>query len=251
MKQRMLGGTLPVSAVAMGCMRLADAKAPADTVLGTALELGIDIGKLERIIQIGGPNSVSSFLQRLGRSGRRGDPPEMMMVFREETPLPNAPLPELIPWELLRAIAVVQLYVEERFIEPPFTVTLPFSLLFHQTMSCLASRGGMTPAQLAASVLSLPPFSSVNAEDYKTLIVSMINDDYLELTDDGDLIIGLRGERIINSYKFFAVFKDSDDFTVRCGSDEIELFPPRLRREIASRLPEESGRSRRPMRKED
>ena len=42
MKQRMLGGTLPVSAVAMGCMRLADAKAPADTVLGTALELGID-----------------------------------------------------------------------------------------------------------------------------------------------------------------------------------------------------------------
>jgi predicted oxidoreductase len=42
MKQRLLGGTLPVSAVAMGCMRLADAKAPADTVLGIALELGID-----------------------------------------------------------------------------------------------------------------------------------------------------------------------------------------------------------------
>ena len=191
------------------------------TCATTTMELGIDIGRLERIIQMGGPNSVSSFLQRLGRSGRRGDPPEMMMVFREETPLPNVPLPELIPWELLRAIAVVQLYVEERFIEPPFTVKLPFSLLFHQTMSVIASRGGINPAELAAFVLDLPPFSEVSVEDYKTLIVSMINEDFLEMTDDGELLIGLRGEKIINSFKFYAVFKDSDDFTVRCGSDEI------------------------------
>lgn len=221
-------------------MKMKESDRPTVTCATTTMELGIDIGRLERIIQIGGPNSVSSFLQRLGRSGRRGDPPEMMMVFREETPLPNAPLPELIPWELLRAIAVVQLYVEERFIEPPFTVTLPFSLLFHQTMSALASRGGMTPAELAAHVLMLPPFSSVTSDDYKTLLVSMINDDYLELTEDGELIIGLRGEKIINSYKFFAVFKDSDDFTVRCGSDEIGTIstapPPGDRFALAGRV---------------
>ncbi|MBR3423367.1 MAG: DEAD/DEAH box helicase, partial [Clostridia bacterium] len=165
-------------------LKMKDSEKPTVTCATTTMELGIDIGKLERIIQVGAPNSVSSFLQRLGRSGRRGDPPEMMMVFREETPLPNAPLPELIPWELLRAIAVVQLYVEERFIEPPFNVTLPYSLLFHQTMSNLASRGGMTPSELASRVLSLPPFSAVTTDDYKTLLVSMINDDYLEMTDE-------------------------------------------------------------------
>ena len=42
MKQRLLGGRLPVSAVAMGCMRLTDAKETPDRVIGTALELGID-----------------------------------------------------------------------------------------------------------------------------------------------------------------------------------------------------------------
>ena len=70
------------------------------TCATVTMELGIDIGRLERVLQSRAPNSVTSFLQRLGRSGRRGAPPEMMMVFREEDPLPNTPLPQLIPWEL-------------------------------------------------------------------------------------------------------------------------------------------------------
>ena len=63
----------------------------------------------------------------------------MMMVFREEDALPNTPLPQLIPWELLRAIAIVQLYIEERFIEPPGRKKLPFNLAFHQTLSVAAA----------------------------------------------------------------------------------------------------------------
>ena len=109
-------------------MKLDDVRAV--TCATVTLELGIDIGKLERVLQMGAPTTVSSFLQRLGRSGRRESPPEMMMVFREESHLPNTPLPQLIPWELLRAIAIVQLYVEERFIEPPRVVKCPYSLLF-------------------------------------------------------------------------------------------------------------------------
>ncbi len=185
------------------------------------MELGIDIGKLERIVQIGSPNSVSSFLQRLGRSGRRGDPPEMMMVFREEPHVPNTPLPQLMPWELLRAIAIIQLYIEERFIEPPLTRKMPFSLLFQQTLSMLISSGELTPARLAERVLSLPPFRNVDREDYRTLLISMIKNDFLEYTDEGGLIIGIKGERLTSGFKFYAVFKDSEDYTVRCESDEI------------------------------
>ena len=202
-------------------MKMRDDEEFAVTCATVTMELGIDIGQLERVVQIEAPNTVSNFLQRLGRSGRRSQTPEMMMVFREEEALPNTPLPQLIPWELLRGIAIIQLYIEERFIEPPSRKKMPFSLLFHQTLSMLASCGELTAARLAQRVLSLPPFRFVSKEDYKTLIVSMLNNDFLEMTEEKGLIVGLMGERLLKSFKFYAVFKDSEDFTVRCGSDEI------------------------------
>lgn len=202
-------------------MKLKDDDCHTVTCATVTLELGIDIGKLERIVQNNSPNSVSSFLQRLGRSGRRGTPPEMLMVFREENPLPNAPLPQLIPWELIKGIAIIQLYLEERFIEPPKVKKMPFSLLFQQTLSILNASGELSPKRLAEKVLSLPPFINVSKEDYKTLLLSMLQNGFIQQTEERGLIVGLEGEKITNSFKFYATFKDSEDFTVRCQSDEI------------------------------
>ncbi len=202
-------------------MKLKDDDTHTVTCATVTLELGIDIGKLERIVQNNSPNSVSSFLQRLGRSGRRDAPPEMMMVFREENPLPNAPLPQLIPWELIKAIAIIQLYIEERFIEPPKVKKKPFSLLFQQTLSILNAAGELTPKDLAERVLDLPPFQTVSKEEYKTLLLAMLQNGYIQQTEEKGLIVGLEGEKLTNSFKFYAVFKDSEDFTVRCESDEI------------------------------
>ena len=190
------------------------------TCATVTMELGIDIGRLERVLQNDAPVSVSAFLQRLGRSGRRGAPPEMMMAFREEDPLPNTPLPQLIPWGLLRAIAIVQLYAEERFIEPPRVKKMPMSLLFHQTLSLLAADGERTPRSLAERVLSLPPFRAVDKEDYRALLLDMLQHDFLEMTEEKGLIVGLAGERLLRSFQFYAVFKDSEDFTVRAGDAE-------------------------------
>jgi len=201
--------------------KMKDEEIQAVTCATVTMELGIDIGKLERVVQLGSPNTVSSFLQRLGRSGRRENPPEMVMVFREEEPLPNAPLPHLIPWELLKAIAVIQLYIENRFIEPPIIRKCPFSLLFQQTISILSSSGSLTPMALGERVLSLPPFSHITKDQYRLLLKSMIDQEFLEMTEERELIVGLRGEKLTASFKFFAVFKDTEDFTVRSGSDEI------------------------------
>ena len=191
------------------------------TCATVTLELGIDIGKLERILQIEAPNSVSSLLQRIGRSGRRGNPPEMIMVFREEMPLPDTPLPQLIPWQLLQGIAVVQLYAEKRFTEPPDIKKKPYSLMFHQTLSILKASGELTPGALAGRVMNLPPFSQVETENYRKLLVSMLENDFIERTETGGLIVGLKGEKLTSGFKFYAVFKDSEDYTVRCKSDEI------------------------------
>ena len=202
-------------------MKMKDDEEEVATCATVTMELGIDIGKLERIVHNEAPHSVSSFLQRLGRSGRRGQPPEMIEVFREENPLPNTPLPQLMPWNLLRAIAIIQLYIEERFIEPPSIKKMPMSLMFQQTLSVLASSGELTAKALAERVMSLPPFAAVTKEDYRELLVSMVQNEYIQTTDEKTLIVGLSGEKLLRSFKFYAVFKDSEDYTVRSGSDEI------------------------------
>ena len=198
-----------------------DSVRQAVTCATVTLELGIDIGRLDRVGQMGSPTTVSGFLQRLGRSGRRGTPPEMIMVYREETPLPNAPLQMLIPWELLRGIGIIDLYSTERFIEPPRIKKMPLSLAFHQTLSILFSSGELTAKALAERILSLPPLATLGRETYRALLVSMINDEFVEMTETKGLIVGLKGERILNSFKFYAVFKDSEDYTVRCDGEEI------------------------------
>ena len=185
------------------------------------MELGIDIGKLDRIIHLESPTKVTSFLQRLGRSGRRGEPSEMFLVFREENQSYDTPLPMLFPWELLRGISIIQCYLEDKYVEPIYVKKLPLSLLFQQTLSTLASTGSLTPKNLASRILSLSPFSNVEKEDYKALLLDMIKKDYLELCEDGTLIIGLKGEKLIKSYKFYAIFKDDEEYQVKSDSQEI------------------------------
>ncbi len=191
------------------------------TVTTATLELGIDIGRLERAFQIDAPFTVSSFLQRMGRTGRRDLPPEMRFVMREEEPEPRSMMPETIPWKLLQGIALVQLYREERWVEPPKLDRLPCSLLYHQTMTTLASTGELTPAELAQRVLTLAYFHRVSADDYRELLRHLIKIDHIEQTEGGGLIVGLAGERLTNSFKFYAVFQENEEFTVRSESAEL------------------------------
>ena len=140
------------------------------TVTTATLELGIDIGRLERAFQVDAPFTVSSFLQRMGRTGRRDLPPEMWFVMQEEQPEARAMLPVTVPWTLIQGIALIQLYREERWVEPPKLDRLPFSLLYHQTMCTLASCGEMSAAALASRVLSLSYFHRITQEDYRLLL---------------------------------------------------------------------------------
>ncbi len=205
------------------------------TVTTATLELGIDIGRLERAFQVNAPFTVSSFLQRMGRTGRRGLPPEMWFVMREEQPEARAMLPETVPWELLQGIALVQLYAEERFVEPPRLDRLPYSLLYHQTMSTLASSGELTPPALASRVLSLNYFRNISKDDYRLLLRHLLETDHIERTEEGGLIVGLAGERQTNSFKFYAVFKENEEYTVRCKSEELGtiVMPPPVGEKIA------------------
>ena len=205
------------------------------TVTTSTLELGIDIGRLERAFQIDAPWTVSSFLQRMGRTGRREAPPEMWFVMREDEPEPRAMLPSTIPWKLLQGAALVQLYLEERFVEPPRFDRLPYSLLYHQTMSILASSGELSPAALAEKVLSLSYFHRVTQEDLRALLRHLLEEDHIQRTEKGGLILGLAGERVVNTYRFYGVFQESEEYTVRDEAQELGtvVSPPPIGEKLA------------------
>jgi ATP-dependent Lhr-like helicase len=194
---------------------------PAVTAATLTLELGIDIGYLERVIQLESPLSVASFLQRLGRTGRRGEAADMRFVCVEEEVSPEASLPEQIPWQLLQCIAIIQLYLEERWIEPIKPLEYPLSLLYHQTMSILVATGELSPAVLAKQVLSLSTFAAISQEDFKLLLRYLIDIDHLHLTEQGKLIIGLAGEKVVGKFQFYAVFPDNQEYLVKYGTTEI------------------------------
>ena len=184
------------------------------------LELGIDIGDLDSTIQLGAPYTCSSFVQRLGRSGRRTGKSQMMFLNLYENFHKN-PL-DAMPWDLLCSIAVIQLYLEERWVEPFQQKKKPFSLLAHQTLSILMSNGELLPAELARRVLLLPAFKNiVSADEYRQLLKYMIEKEYLQRIDNGGIIVGLKGEKICNHFSFYAVFKDEETYKVFDNSGEI------------------------------
>lgn len=194
---------------------------PAVAAATVTLELGIDLGELERVVQLGAPYSCSSFVQRLGRSGRRGDAASEMMFLCAEEEDETAQLPARMPWMLLRAIAVIELYIRERWVEPPSLRKKPVGVLYHQTMSTLKSIGEAEPAELAQAVLTLPAFRGVEPEEYRKLLQYLLATDHIQQTEEGTLIIGLGGEKIVNNFRFYAVFKDDEEHVVYDGSEEI------------------------------
>ncbi|MDR2402618.1 MAG: DEAD/DEAH box helicase [Spirochaetaceae bacterium] len=208
---------------------LREKEGPLVTAATATLELGIDIGRLDRIIQIGPPISVASFVQRLGRSGRRSGTAEIYFTALAPPEEPGTGEIDRIPWPLLRTIATVELYLEEKWMESPRERSLPYSLLCHETLSILVSLGEQRPAELARRVLSLPVFAQIPLEDYRELLRSLVTADCIRKTDEGTLIIGLAGEPLVNHYSFYAVFPDETEYRVCQGGRElgtVHFLPP-------------------------
>ena len=201
------------------------------------LELGIDIGSLDQVTQIGAPTTVASFAQRLGRCGRRGQIPQLLFTFVEEIQTTAADTLGPINWNFIRLIVIIELYAKEKWIEPLLPHQYPYALLYHQTLGHLKSNGELSAAKLCEDILTLQSFSSISQQDYKLLLTHLLEINHIEKTERNGLILGIAGEKIVNNFNFYSVFIVPEYYLVKDENKTIgtvdKLYPAGMRFSLA------------------
>ncbi len=163
------------------------------TVTTATLELGIDIGRLERAFQIDAPFTVSSFLQRMGRTGRRDDPPEMWFVMREERArAAHHDFPRPSRGSCCRASPSCSSTLRSAGSSRRASTGFPTACSTTRPCATLASCGELSPAALAERVLTLSYFHRVTQDDFRLLLRHLLETDHIERTEAGGLIVGPR-----------------------------------------------------------
>ena len=194
---------------------------PTATFCSSTLELGLDVGNVKEVGQIGAPWSVSSLAQRLGRSGRRDGEPSVLRLYVEEDEAgPRSSLLDRLYPDLLQAIAMTELMLE-RWCEPPDAERLHLSTLVQQVMSVVAERGGSRADQLFRELVTAGGFANIPGGMFVEVLRSMGAADLIEQTPEGDLILGLRGERIVRHFDFYSAFQSDRELRVVCNGRAI------------------------------
>ena len=201
---------------------------PATTAVCTStLELGIDIGDIACVAQIGAPFSVASLKQRLGRSGRRAGQAAVLRMYAIET----APSADSHPLDrlhlgLVRSIAMVELLIEG-WCEPPAAQALHLSTFTHQVLSVIAERGGVNAKRLYATLCERGPFRRVDTHLFARLLKQLGRSDValIEQAPDGTLLLGPRGERLVEHYSFYAVFQTPEEYRITADGKLLGTLP--------------------------
>ena len=201
-----------------------DGARPATAVCTSTLELGIDVGAIESIAQIGVPPTVASLRQRLGRSGRQSDPAVLRIYIREpEIRADSSPVDTLRP-SLLEAVAMVDLLLEG-WCEAPSDGALHLSTLVQQVLSLIAQYGSVKADQAWEALCNPGPFAAVDREMFVRFLRSLGTGDLLTQTHDGELVLGLAGERLVDHYSFYAAFQSAEEYRLIANGRTLGSLP--------------------------
>jgi ATP-dependent Lhr-like helicase len=177
---------------------------PLSVISTNTLELGIDIGALDLVVQVDATYAVSSLKQRLGRSGRREGQDSYLMMYATEDE------------DLVQAVAVTELLFD-KWIEPAEPRRQVYDLLFHQVLSICTERQGIFREDLLDEIAGNPTFSALSAGRVRELLEWMLEEDWLEVVE-GRCVPGINGEKLVRSRDFYAVFHSPALYKVMYGA---------------------------------
>lgn len=184
---------------------------PVTALCTSTLELGVDIGKVKSIAQVGVANSVSGLRQRLGRSGRR-DEPSILRVFSIENEDASGWLYDLRA-NLVQNIAVIELLREKEY-EAPVIDKPHLSTLIQQILSLVASFSGFYPKEGWEILCNRGAFRNISSKIFLDLLKCMGKRGLLSQLNTGEIIVGKEGERLLRRLDFYTAFVAPVDYDV-------------------------------------
>lgn len=177
----------------------------------TTLELGIDIGELDKIILVNNANNVTSSMQRAGRSGREeGKNPHLVFYATDS-------------WNLLQALACREL-LKEGNLEMPGCDHIPYDILIHQILSMLCGSFSIKRNELIQLLSDNFSFKKISEDEIQEILDHLLKIKLLE-TSGKEIVIGYKGEHLVNTPEFFSVFYKDEQFKVKCGTTYIGEMP--------------------------
>lgn len=204
--------------------RLKDKTMPINVICTSTLEMGIDIGSVSSIAQVGVPFTVASVRQRLGRSGRRGDPAILRMYIQERELTDKSPIQDSLRPHLVQAVAMVNLLIQKWY-EPPTMGALHLSTLIQQVLSMIAQYGGVTAKDAWRCLCKTGPFAEVDQAMFGQLLRTLGECEIITQTSEGLLLLDIKGERLINHYSFFAAFTTPEEYRLVAEGKQLGTLP--------------------------
>ena len=205
--------------------RLQKETLPTTAICTMTLELGIDIGKVSSVIQVTAPHSVSSLRQRLGRSGRRNSPSILRMLIAENELSDKSNIVDGLRLELVQSLAMIRLLIVKNWFEPADTEQMHLSTFLHQILAVIAQWGSVRADQLYSLLCEQGSFREITIQHFKQLLSHMGTVQLIQQLHSGELVLGTEGERLTNSYTFYAVFKTPEEFRIVAGSKTLGTLP--------------------------
>ena len=195
---------------------------PHTAICTSTLELGIDIGHVHSIAQIGCAPSVASLRQRLGRSGRRGAPPTLRGYVIENEVAESV---DGIRPSVYQMIAMIELMLDG-WNEPPGEESFSFSTLVHQILAVIYQFGGASIADIYELLCSpRAAFHTVAKADFILLLRHLKQIEVIQQMSDGTVLLAEKGEKITDHYSFFAVFATGDEYRLEANGKHIGSVP--------------------------